>query len=241
MREHVKTAMVLAAGLGTRMRPLTDAKPKPLVVLDGVTLLDRVLDRIAVAGIAHAVVNVHHFADQVEARLAGRRRPRITISDEREELLDTGGGVVKALPALGERPFLIHNSDSVWIEGVEPNLQRLVAAWDADRMDCLMLLALVGPSLGFDGPGDFVMAPSGLLRRRREIELSPFVFTGVSIAHPRMFDNAPAGPFSLNLLWDRAIARGRVYGIRLEGVWMHVGTPAALAEAERAMREVSGD
>jgi len=225
--------MVLAAGMGTRMRPLTDTIPKPLVALRGRPLIDHVLDRIAEAGIEGAVVNVHHHADKLEAHLATRKRPRITISDERGVLLDTGGGVVNALPKLGQSPFLIHNSDSVWIEGIGSNLARLIAAWDPARMDCLMLLAIGATSLGYEGHGDFNMTADGLVTRRTEHRESPFVFTGVSIAHPRLFEGAPQGRFSLNVLWDRAIERGRLYGARLDGMWMHVGTPEALKEAEK--------
>ncbi|WP_072396526.1 nucleotidyltransferase family protein [Hyphomicrobium sp. CS1GBMeth3] len=233
MNEAVTTAMVLAAGLGTRMRPLTDNLPKPLVPLDGKPLLDHVLDRIADAGIPRVVVNVHHFADQIEARLSGRTRPAITVSDERGQLLDTGGGIVKALPLLGPAPFLIHNSDSVWAEGVGANIARLISAFDPERMDSLMLLALGATSLGYDGHGDFLMAADGTLTRRPERGETPFAFTGVSIAHPRMFEGAPDGRFSLNVLWDRAIEKKRLYGIRLDGVWMHVGTPQAIEDAER--------
>lgn len=236
-----KTAMVLAAGIGVRMRPLTDTIPKPLVRLRGRPLIDHVLDRIAAAGIATAVVNVHHHADLLERHLAGRKRPKIVISDERDARLDTGGGVVRALPMLGKEAFLIHNSDSVWVEGVGANLDRLARTWDGDKMDSLMLMALGSSSLGYDGHGDFTMAPDGLLERRMEGREAPFVFTGVSIAHPRLFDGAPTGRFSLNRLWDRAIERGRLYGMRLDGTWMHVGTPEALQDAERWFeREVAG-
>lgn len=228
-----ETAMVLAAGLGTRMRPLTDQIPKPMVRLRGRPLIDHVLDRIAAAGIPRAVVNVHHFADALETHLSKRTTPKVVISDERGEVLDTGGGVVKALPVLGKTPFLIHNSDSVWIEGVGSNLERMFKAWDPDRMDTLMLLALASRSLGYDGLGDFEMDGAGLVTRRAPPKIAPFVFTGVSIAHPRLFKGAPEGRFSLNTVWDRAIERERVYGIRLEGLWMHVGTPQALDDAEK--------
>jgi MurNAc alpha-1-phosphate uridylyltransferase len=233
MTQTVTTAMVLAAGLGTRMRPLSDALPKPLVRLKGKPLIDHALDRIAAGGIARAVVNVHHRADLIEAHLKDRTSPAITISDERSALLETGGGIVKALPLLGPAPFLIHNSDSVWIEGVGSNIARLAAAFDPQRMDSLMLLTLGATSLGYEGHGDFVMGSDGMLVRRGERREAPFVFTGVSIAHPRLFDGAPDGPFSLNVLWDRAITEGRLYGLRLDGVWMHVGTPQSVADAER--------
>ncbi len=233
MKWHPRTAMVLAAGMGVRMRPLTDLIPKPMVRLGQKPLIDHVLDRIADAGIERAVVNVHHRADQIIAHLRNRERPYIQISDEREALLDTGGGVKKALAKLGPQPFLIHNSDSHWIDGVESNLIRLAHEFDPERMDCLLLLALGSASLGYEGRGDFLMSADGVLQRRPERELAPFVFTGVSIAHPRLFEDVPSGAFSLNLLWDRAIQQQRLFGIRLDGTWMHVGTPAALAEAEQ--------
>jgi MurNAc alpha-1-phosphate uridylyltransferase len=225
--------MVLAAGLGERMRPLTAEIPKPLVRLKGRPLIDHVLDRLAEAGVGRAVVNVHYLADALEAHLRLRKKPQIIISDERGRLLDTGGGVKHALPVLGPEPFLIHNSDSVWIEGVGSNLKRLFAAWDGGAMDSLMLLASAATSLGYEGPGDFAMGTDGRLIRRGERQMAPFVFTGVSIAHPRLFEGAPDGPFSLNRLWDRAIDKGRLFGVRLEGLWMHVGTPEGLVEAER--------
>jgi len=228
-----QSGMVLAAGQGLRMRPLTDKTPKPLVRLKSRALIDHVLDRLAAAGVKRAVVNVHYLADQLETHLAKRTAPKIVISDERGLLLDTGGGIVHALPKLGAGPFLIHNSDSVWIEGVGSNLERLFAAWDSDRMDALMLLASAATSLGYEGQGDFSMATDGRLVRRGERQMAPFVFTGVSIAHPRMFKGAPQGPFSLNAPWDAAIEKGRLFGIRLDGLWMHVGTPEALKEAER--------
>lgn len=232
----IDTAMILGAGLGTRMRPLTNVVPKPLVRLDGRTLIDHALDRLEEAGIARVVVNVHYRADQLEAHLKSRKSPQILISDERGELLDTGGGVVKALPLLGERPFLIHNADTVWIEGIGGSLSRLIEAWDGERMDSLMLLALAATSIGYEGHGDFNMAPSGELTRRRERVEVPFVFAGVSIAHPRLFANAPVGAFSLNKLWDRAIQSRRLFGARLDGVWMHIGTPEAIAQAEERLR-----
>lgn len=232
MTPKVSTAMVLAAGLGQRMRPLTDSIPKPMVKLAGRPLIDHVLDRIGDAGIERAIVNVHYCADILQAHLAERSSPQIIISDERDELLETGGGIVNALPLLGEEPFLLHNSDSVWIEGIGSNLERLMSAWDPERMDGLLLLALASNSLGYHGMGDFSLSPTGLLDRRQERRVAPFVFTGVSIAHPRLFADAPKGPFSINKLWDASIERGRLYGMRLDGWWMHVGTPEALAEAE---------
>jgi MurNAc alpha-1-phosphate uridylyltransferase len=228
-----EAAMVLGGGLGKRMLPLTKDIPKPMVRLKGRTLIDHVLDRIAVAGVRRAVVNVHYCADMLEAHVKQRKQPEILISDERQQLLDTGGGVTKALPLLGKEPFLIHNSDSVWIEGVGSNLERLFSFWNPDSMDSVMLLASAATSLGYDGSGDFAMDKDGRLIRRGERQMAPFVFTGVSIAHPRMFEGAPQGPFSMNRLWDAAIDNGRLFGIRLDGLWMHVGTPEALIEAER--------
>jgi MurNAc alpha-1-phosphate uridylyltransferase len=234
MPERITTAIVLGAGLGTRMA--NDHVPKPMVRLKGKALIDHVLDRHAEAGIERVIVNVHHKADLIEAHLRGRQQPAIEISDERAELLDTGGAVKKALPRLGTGPFLIHNADSVWIEGVGSNLSRLMIAWNEGPMDCLMMLSLASHSLGYYGRGDFALAADGRIRRRRvEQEIVPFAFTGVSIAHPRLFERSPAGVFSLNAVWDTAIAAGRAYGVRMEGTWMHVGTPDALALAEQQL------
>jgi N-acetyl-alpha-D-muramate 1-phosphate uridylyltransferase len=228
-------AMVLAAGLGTRMRPVTDAMPKPLVPVAGKPLLDHVLDKLADAGVDDAVVNVHHFAEQIEQHLAGRRAPRITISDERNQLLNTGGGVRAALRFLGTAPFFLLNSDTLWIDGVDGNLHRLARAFDPARMDVLLLLAPTATSVGYIGRGDFAMDPAGVLRRRREREVVPFVYAGAAVLTPGMFADAPEGPFSLNLLFDRAIDAGRLCGLRLDGVWMHVGTPEAIMAAEAAI------
>lgn len=230
-------AMVLAAGLGTRMRPLTDALPKPLVPVAGKPLLDHVLDRLADVGVTTAVVNVHYMADAIETHLKGRTRPKIIISDERNELLDTGGGVVKALAHLGGAPFFHVNSDTIWIEGVMPNLGRLAAQFDPAEMDAALLLAATATSIGYDGRGDFAMMPDGRLQRRPERDVVPFVYAGAAILSPKMFAGAPAGKFSLNKLFDRAIEAGRLFGLRLEGTWMHVGTPAAIKAAEAAISE----
>jgi N-acetyl-alpha-D-muramate 1-phosphate uridylyltransferase len=236
-RRALETAMVLSAGLGTRMAPLNGKLPKPLLALNGKPLIDHVLDRIAAAGIGRAVVNVHHHADLIERHLKSRRTPLVEISDERAALLDTGGAVKKALPRLGPQPFLIHNADSVWIESVGSNLARLCESWKDERMDCLLLLAPTSISLGYQGRGDFALGADGRIRRRGEQEVVPFVFAGVSIAHPRLFQASPQGAFSLNLLWSRAIAAGRAWGVRMEGVWMHVGTPEALAQAEQCLTD----
>jgi MurNAc alpha-1-phosphate uridylyltransferase len=227
--------MVLAAGRGERMRPLTDRIPKPLISVAGKPLIDHVLDRLAAAGVERAVVNVHYLADLIERHLAGRKAPRITISDERKELLDTGGGVVKALGELGGGPFFHVNSDTLWIDGVQPNLQRLAEAFDPDSMDALLLLAPSISSIGYGGRGDYSMAADGRLTRRAEREVAPFVYAGAAVFRPEMFEGAPTGAFSLTRLFDRAAERGRLHGLRLEGLWMHVGTPDAIAEAEAAI------
>ena len=227
--------MVLSAGLGTRMRPLTEKMPKPLVEVGGKALIDHVLDRLSEAGVERAVVNVHHFAEQIERRLAARPKPKITISDERGLLLGTGGAVVKALPELGPAPFFHINSDSIWIDGVQPNLARLAESFDPAAMDALLLLAPTTGSIGYAGRGDFAMAPDGRLRRRAEREVAPFVFAGAAILSPALFKDAPQGEFPLPLLFDRAAEQGRLFGLRLEGLWMHVGTPDAIALAEKAI------
>lgn len=229
----ITTAMVLAAGLGKRMRPITDTLPKPLVRVGGETMLDQALDRLAQAGVETAVVNVHYLADQIEAHLKERVRPRIVISDERGALLETGGGITKALPLLGPKPFLVLNSDSLWIEGPQSNIRRLVAAWDESRMDILLLLAAAATSFGYDGLGDFSMDPTGLLQRRREREVTPFVYAGVAIMKPELFADAPDGAFSLNRFFDRAIEAERLYGLRLDGQWLHVGTPESVKAADQ--------
>jgi N-acetyl-alpha-D-muramate 1-phosphate uridylyltransferase len=231
---EARTAMVLAAGFGERLRPLTLRMPKPLVPLAGRTLLDHVLDRLAAAGVKTAIVNVHYLPDQLEAHLAGRqgKKPETLVSDERGVLLDTGGGAKKALPLLGHGPFFIHNADSVWSEGATPALSRMLRLWNPVTMDCLLLLAPAATSIGYAAKGDFAMDPDGRLLRRGKDEVVPFAFAGVSLCDERLFKDCPDGRFSLNLLWDRALAKGKLYGVRLDGIWMHVGTPEALAEAE---------
>lgn len=228
-------AIVLAAGLGKRMLPITETMPKPLVKVGGRTLIDFALDSLAEAGIGPVIVNVHHFADMLEAHLQTRTRPAIVVSDERAAVLETGGGVKKALPLLGQSPFITFNSDSIWIEGQNPNLKRLVAAWDPARMDILMLLADAATSIGYVGNGDFAMDEGGRLRRRSKDETVPFVYAGVAIVKPDLVTDTPKGPFSANLFYDRAIARDRLYGLRLDGQWLHVGEPQAIAEAEACL------
>jgi MurNAc alpha-1-phosphate uridylyltransferase len=235
-----RNAMVLAAGLGTRMRPLTDTKPKPLVEVAGKALIDHVLDKLSDAGVEQAVVNVHYFAEQLERHLARRTRPRIVISDERGVLLGTGGGVVKALPLLGDAPFFHINSDTIWIDGGTPNLKRLAAAFDPAAMDALLLLAPSAGSIGYSGSGDFTLAPDGRLTARAEGEQAPFVYAGAAILSPALFKGAPAGEFSLTDLFARAAQAGRLHGLPLDGRWMHVGSPDAIREAEAAIKAHAG-
>jgi len=229
------SAIVLAAGLGTRMRPHNGHVPKPLVAVGGKSLIDYSLDRLAEAGVERAVVNVHYLADALERHLASRKKPRIVISDERGALLGTGGGIAKALPLLGDAPFFLVNSDTLWLDGVKPNFARLGAAFDAEAMDALLLLAPTTDSIGYAGRGDFAMLPDGRLRRRAEREVVPFVYAGAAILAPALFADAPSGAFPLTQLFDRAGDSGRLFGLRLEGLWMHVGTPEAIAAAEAAL------
>lgn len=233
----IRSAMVLAAGLGTRMRPLTDTRPKPMVEVNGSPLIDHVLDRLQQAGVERTVVNLHHHADLLEQHLSRRAKPAITASDERATLLDSGGGVKKALPQLGHDPFFVINADTIWIEGMRPNLPGLAASFDPNRMDGILLLASTASSIGYDGRGDFVLGAEGHLTRRPEHGVVPFVYAGAAVLHPRLFDGTPDGPFSLNRLFDRAISEKRLFGLRLEGLWMHVGTPEAIAEAETCYAE----
>jgi MurNAc alpha-1-phosphate uridylyltransferase len=217
------------------MLPITAMMPKPLVKVAGRSLIDFALDKLHEAGVETVVVNVHHFADMLEAHLRNRTKPHIVISDERGELLETGGGVRKALPLLGDDPFITFNSDSLWIEGREPNLLRLVQAWDPDRMDILMLVAPLSTSIGFEGRGDFHQDPDGRLRRRGSDDSAPFAYAGVAIVKPELVHGTSDGAFSANAFYDRAIAKERLYGLCLEGQWLHVGEPQAIAEAERCL------
>jgi MurNAc alpha-1-phosphate uridylyltransferase len=235
-----RSAMVLAAGLGLRMRPLTDKMPKPLVSVAGKPLLDHVLDRLVDVGVERAVVNIHYLGEQIEQHLKDRTKPAITISDERGLLLGTGGGVVKALPALGDAPFFHVNSDTLWIDGVKPNLARLAEHFDPAEMDALLLLACTSITSGYSGRGDFLMLPDGRLKKRGEREVVPFVYAGAAILSPAMFKDAPEGELSLTALFDRAAEAGRLHGLRLEGLWMHVGTPDAIATAEEAIKASAG-
>ncbi len=230
-------AMILAAGFGLRMRPLTDHVPKPLIPVAGRPLLDHVLDKLAAAGVTEAVVNVHYLPDQIIDHVASRPRPRVIISDERDQVLGTGGGVVKALPLLGAEPFFHVNSDTMWIDGVQSNLARLADAFDPARMDILLLMAPTASSIGYGGRGDYAMLPDGALRKRREHQVVPFVYAGAAILSPTIFADAPKGEFSLTRMFDAANEQERLFGLRLDGVWMHVGTPDAVAAAEEAFLE----
>ncbi|PWT92963.1 MAG: mannose-1-phosphate guanylyltransferase [Proteobacteria bacterium] len=230
-------AMVLAAGLGLRMRPLTDHMPKPLVSVAGRPLLDHVLDKLAAAGVSEAVVNVHYLPDQIIDHVASRRSPHVVISDERNQVLGTGGGVLKALPRLGPAPFFHVNSDTLWIDGVQSNLMRLAEVFDPARMDILLLMAPTASSIGYSGRGDYAMLPDGALRKRREHQVVPFVYAGAAILSPRIFAGAPTGEFSLTRMFDAANEQDRLFGLRLDGVWMHVGTPDAVTAAEEAFLE----
>lgn len=236
---QIDTAMVLAAGFGKRMLPLTKSIPKPMVKVDGMTLIDRVLDRLAAAGVTRAVVNAHYCGDVLIQHLQSRRTPKIEISDERDALLDTGGGIVRALPLLGAKPFLLVNSDTIWIEGTAPNLSRLADTYNSSKMDALLLLAPAAGAVGYAGPGDFLMNPEGALTRRSEREVAPFVYAGAAVLHPRLFEGAPQGAFSLLRSFEKAETAGKLFGLRLDGMWMHVGTPDAIREAEDAIRRSS--
>ena len=230
-----KTAMVLAAGLGKRMRPLTASQPKPLVRVAGKPLIDHALDRLVDAGVTKAVVNVHYLADALEAHLRARKMPAIAISDERKQLLETGGGMLKALKQLPD-PFFSLNADNIWLEGPRSAFHDLSARWDPTQMDALLLLVPHARAMNFAGQGDFHMDALGRLRRRQQGRIAPFIFTGIQLVSHRLLRDAPDGPFSTNLLWDRAIEEGRLNGISFTGQWFEVGTPEALAPTEAALR-----
>jgi MurNAc alpha-1-phosphate uridylyltransferase len=229
--ETPRTAMVLAAGLGKRMRPITDTIPKPLVSVAGKTLLDWGLDALQAEGVEHAVINVHYLADQIEAHTASRAAPRITISDERAELLDSAGGIVQALPQLGDRPFYILNADTFWLDEAPTSLSRLAALWDDARMDILLMLASMDDVTGHSGSTDFLLDGEGRLARAKG-DPAGHVYAGAGIVHPRIFAGADASPHSLNAYFDRAIVEGRLFGMAMRGRWITVGTPDAIAPAE---------
>ena len=229
-------AMVLAAGLGTRLKPVTDTLPKALVQVDNRALIDHALDRLEAVGVGEVVVNTHYLAEQLQAHLSGRKSPVLQISHE-DDLLDTGGGIAKALPLLGDDPFLAVNADAFWLNGPYDALQRMAHTWDDDTMDGLLLLHSTVEAYGYTGLGDFC-APlgDGVLTRRLEGEVSPWLFTGIQLLHPRLFDDAPQGAFSLNVLYDRVLENARLFGAVHDGEWFHVGSPEGLEEAESYMR-----
>lgn len=237
MSATIESALVLAAGLGKRMRPLTATRPKPLVRVAGKALIDHSLDRIAAAGIGHVVVNSHYLADALEAHLRGGQWPfTITISDERAQLLETGGALVRAAPLLTGDPFLVVNSDNIWIDGPGDTIHQLARQWDNARMDALLLLVRHSSAVGHGGRGDFHLTPRGVISRRRAGRVAPFVYTGIQLVSRRLLADAPAGPFSTNILWDRAIAAGRLFGMAHQGQWFEVGTPGAIPPTEAALR-----
>ena len=239
MTATIESAMVMAAGLGKRMRPLTATRPKPLVRVAGKPLIDHSLDRIEAAGIGHVVVNVHYLADALEAHLTAQKRKfTIAISDERGQLLETGGGMVKALPLLTGDPILIVNSDNIWTDGPQDSIRHLARHWDDARMDALLLVIRQASATGHGGKGDFHMDPAGKLSRRKPGRIAPFVYTGIQLVSRRLLNGAPEEPFSTNILWDRAIAAGRLYGLSHMGQWFDVGTPASIAPTEAALNEV---
>jgi MurNAc alpha-1-phosphate uridylyltransferase len=228
------TAMILAAGLGKRMRPLTASQPKPLVRVAGKALIDHALDRLAEAGIARAVVNVHYLADALEAHVLARKVPQVSVSDERALLLETGGGMVKALGQLPD-PFFALNADNIWLDGPKSAFHDLSRRWDPDAMDALLLVVPHARACNFAGPGDFHMDPLGRLSRRRDGRIAPFIYTGIQLVSHRLLRDAPEGPFSTNILWNRAMAEGRLYGISFTGLWFEVGTPQAIRPTEEAL------
>jgi MurNAc alpha-1-phosphate uridylyltransferase len=231
MTDNRAQAMVLAAGLGKRMRPITDTLPKPLIKVAGKTMLDHVLDRIADAGLDHAVVNHHYLGEMIEAHLASRTAPKVTLSPE-AELLETGGGVKHALPLLDQQAFLVANADVFWTEGSEPLIERLIDAFDPDHMEALLAVYPVEDAFGFDGPGDFFWQVDGRLKRRGDAAKAPYLFAGVQILSAKLFEDTPDGAWSLNLVYDKALANGRCYGLVHDGHWFHIGTPAGLKDAE---------
>jgi len=234
-----RTAMIMAAGLGKRMRPLTATRPKPLIEVAGQALLDRVLDRLKAAGVKKVVVNVHYLADAVEAHLASRQHGlEVAISDERTLLLETGGGLVHAADLIDSDPFLAVNSDNLWIDGPADTLRLLASHWDDSKMDALLLLVPLARAQNHKGMGDFHMTRTGRLRRRERSHVAPFVFTGIQMMSKRLLKDAPTGPFSTNIFWDRAIAEGRCFGAVHQGLWFDVGTPTSIKLTEAALQDV---
>ncbi len=227
--------MVFAAGLGTRMRPLTLTVPKPLIKVGGKALIDHILAHFVKAGVRRAIVNVHYLADQIESHFAGSQDMEIIISDERAQLLDQGGGIKKVLDLLLPDPFFICNTDAFWLEGPHSNIQRLAELWDPERMDALLLVASMTHSVGVDWPGDFTLDAEGRLHKRAERQVAPFVYSGVGIIKPQLFQGEPADVFMLAPILFAAAEKNRLFGLRLDGLWLHVGMPEAVADAERAL------
>ena len=233
------TAMVMAAGLGTRMRPLTATRPKPLIEVGGKPLLDHVLDRLRVAGVRNVVVNVHYLPDLLEAHLKSVAGDLdIHVSDEREQLLETGGGLVRAQELIACDPFIAVNSDNLWVDGPADTLKLLASNWDSARMDALLLLVPHARAFNHSGLGDFHMDRIGRIRRRERSRVAPFVYTGIQMLSKRLLRDAPKGPFSTNILWDRAIEEGRCFGAVHQGLWFDVGTPEAIRATESALQNV---
>ncbi len=228
--------MILAAGLGLRMRPITERTPKPLVKVDERPLIDHALDRLEEGGVTDVVVNLHYLGGQVERHLALRKSPNITFSWERDALLNTGGGVKQALPQLGSDPFWVVNCDSLWLNGPQEMMARALDQWEPDKMDALLILHSTVDAYGYEGKGDFTAEPDGLLSRRPEMEISPWLFTGIQILDPKVFENTPDGAFSLNRIYDTAIEKGRLYGMVHDGEWFHVGSPDGLGKVESFMK-----
>ncbi|MBC8716300.1 nucleotidyltransferase family protein [Ochrobactrum sp. Marseille-Q0166] len=234
------TAIMLAAGLGKRMRPITETMPKPLVKVSGKPLIDWGLDALAGAGVENTIVNVHYLADQLIDYLGSRSEPKITISDERDLLLDSAGGIVNVLPQLGGKAFYVLNADTFWVgDEAQPNITALAHVWDDTRMDILLMTARLDQATGFEGKGDFVADEEGRLRRLRDVAGDPVIYAGAAIIHPRIFAKAEPGVSSLNRYFDEAIAAGRLYGMPMTGHWLTVGTPEAIGEAEAVLSAIA--
>lgn len=235
----INTAMVFAAGFGKRMRPITDTLPKPLIKVGGTSMLDRALDKLREAGATKAVVNTHYLPEKIEQHLANRAAPQIILSREEPEILETAGGIIKALPHLGSEPFYSVNSDVVWLDGATPALQRLAQVWDTDAMDMLLLLQPLDKAIGYDGTGDFGLTDNGQLTKSPPL---PYVFTGVQIIHPRIFKGLKAEPLSLSTFYKQATQSDgtltRIYGIEHDGAWLHIGTPEGLEQAEKYLEGI---
>jgi MurNAc alpha-1-phosphate uridylyltransferase len=229
------TAMIMAAGMGKRMRPLTASQPKPLVRVGGKPLIDHALDKLATAGVEKAVVNVHYLADALEAHVTERTSPKVMISDERDALLETGGGMVKAQDDLPD-PFFCLNADNIWLDGPRDAFHDLSHRWNPDEMDALLLLVPHARAANFRGKGDFHMDALGRVTRRRSGRIAPFIYTGIQLVSKRLLRDAPEGKFSTNILWTRAIEEGRLFGTSFTGHWFEVGTPQAIAPTEEALR-----